>query len=1032
MMQPADRAARTQFIETLGENFSVIAAAGSGKTRAITERIVALARSPHAEEWLPTLVVVTYTNRAADEMRRRARADLLAAGVPLSVHAAFGRAFFGTIHSFCLRLLRQHGHVLGLPGRFEPLDDDTELWREFVQRQQTIGASLGAEQRRALFRLAPARRVLELGRLAAAHLGGADPGPFPEIDCSDVHRHVGKGNSAPTVEASQARLREWERAWCEGDGFAPLPAPTSKAAAFTAAWDGALAPIREWLRRAALRVAAETARAYRDFRTGKGVLTFDDQVALARELLRHPETARRIRSANFRVILDEAQDTDPVQFGVLLEVARPPEAGSDWLAGEPLPPRAGHFCMVGDFQQSIYGARADLAHYRLVHDTLLRERAASSIEFSVTFRLDRASLDFVNSGCAHVLDGSAGQVGYVTLSPRADVLPGQVLLGAPGRPSEGDDDFMRHEAAWLARWLRDAGLGKLRAPSWRDVAILCPRKGWFAPLRAALRAEGLDVQLQSERDLKADSPAVAWLTALVVCLAEPHNGFEIAGLLREVFGVSDDELAEFVEGGGALEIETPRAAGCAVAGTLRLLADLRARVATRPLFTALSDALAAVQLRARLLSLPAEEFGDLSGELEDLLTLAASEEAAGKTLASFAERLRREFVATREVRGDLREAVQLITSQKSKGSEWACVIVPFFGREIRAASPKYPRLVRHPASGEWLIALEKHDVSGELKEALDARQRQEMERLLYVTLTRAKHTLVLVDDRELFATKSGSPASAQARLLRTAAGEKNVALLEALPSAPAECAQTTGAQRERAICRESAEPLPECARDVAACGRERAQHFIKRNPSALAEEADPETAAMPRPLAPNAGQLHGTWWHGFVENLDWSATPEAWDSIFAGHVDAAPDARRARAEWEKLRAQLTGPTPIASWLRGPGVRRFAEMPFLWRMNAGECLEGVIDLAVFDPAREAWLIVDWKTNVGAPAELHAHYAPQLAAYWRAIGDITSMRVEAALYATSTGTWLPYDERVLRETWTRISGDAAALTTALAEP
>src|SRR5215469_7755972 len=66
--------------------------------------------------------------------------------------------------------------------------------------------------------------------------------------------------------------------------------------------------------------------------------------------MRLPDVARRIRSNNYRVILDEAQDTDPQQFFVLLEVSRSTEATGAWmedpagLAG----PRPGHFCMVGD------------------------------------------------------------------------------------------------------------------------------------------------------------------------------------------------------------------------------------------------------------------------------------------------------------------------------------------------------------------------------------------------------------------------------------------------------------------------------------------------------------------------------------------------------------------------------------------------------------------------------------------------------------------------------------------------------------
>ena len=92
------------------------------------------------------------------------------------------------------------------------------------------------------------------------------------------------------------------------------------------------------------------------------MLTYDDQVALALELMRHPEAARQIRENNFRVLLDEAQDTDPRQFSLLLEISRPLKANSDWLTSRHDHPRPGHFCMVGDFQQSIYRNRADLSH----------------------------------------------------------------------------------------------------------------------------------------------------------------------------------------------------------------------------------------------------------------------------------------------------------------------------------------------------------------------------------------------------------------------------------------------------------------------------------------------------------------------------------------------------------------------------------------------------------------------------------------------------------------------------------------------
>src|SRR6266478_1016666 len=104
MSAPADQEQRDQFRDKLETNFSVIAAAGSGKTRAVTDRIAQMARHARALDWLPKLVVVTFTHRAADEMQRRARQAILAQGVPLEMLAAFDRAYFGTIHSFCVKL----------------------------------------------------------------------------------------------------------------------------------------------------------------------------------------------------------------------------------------------------------------------------------------------------------------------------------------------------------------------------------------------------------------------------------------------------------------------------------------------------------------------------------------------------------------------------------------------------------------------------------------------------------------------------------------------------------------------------------------------------------------------------------------------------------------------------------------------------------------------------------------------------------------------------------------------------------------
>src|SRR5437899_7097052 len=170
-----DGDARHRFACELDKNFSVIASAGSGKTRAITDRVVKIAKIPHAVDWRPQLVVVTYTNRAADEMQQRTRQQILEAHLSLDVVEAFNRAFFGTIHSFCMKLLAAHGHHLGLPANLELITDDEDLWNQFVQQQTTIGRSLSAENRHVLLRHVQARQLMELARKVDVDLAGVQP-----------------------------------------------------------------------------------------------------------------------------------------------------------------------------------------------------------------------------------------------------------------------------------------------------------------------------------------------------------------------------------------------------------------------------------------------------------------------------------------------------------------------------------------------------------------------------------------------------------------------------------------------------------------------------------------------------------------------------------------------------------------------------------------------------------------------------------------------------------------------------------------
>jgi ATP-dependent exoDNAse (exonuclease V) beta subunit len=1033
---------RRRFAEELDRNFSVVASAGSGKTRAITDRVLQIARAPHAREVLPQLVIVTFTNRAADEMQQRTRQQILEDRLSPEVLSAFNRAFFGTIHSFCMKLLTNYGHYLGLPAPLELITDDEDLWQEFVQQQTRLGKTLSKQNRAALFRLAQARDIMELGRRAgSALLRPGQTGPCPKLDFSEVHSLPAKGSGQANILNSKAELADWEERYNADWEFLRWPICSTTAKEFSGRWREAFAPLRRWVADAALCVAAEVQRDYRDFRLERGVVTYADQIALADELLQHSAAARRVREQNFRVILDEAQDTDPAQFSVLLEIARPAEATERWLETKSHPPRPGHFCMVGDFQQSIYRDRADLRQYRAIHDLLIKTGAATELTFSVTFRLDQSQVDFINGTFREILNDEHGQVRFVELQPRPEVLPGQVIrvpLEArllPAGPKIKDFQKAKIEADELARWIKETGLEKLRAHSWRDVAILCPRKAWLRTMTIALRKVGLPVAIQSESATKSDSPGHAWLTALCTIMTDPLNGYEIAGVLREVFGVSDHDLAVFAEGEGSrFRIDGRLAAVGVVSSRLGSLAKTRERLEGKSLFEAVTILVTETRLRERLASLPPEEFGDLTTELDALLALGAEAEVQGATLADFAEKLRADFETPRDARLSTEEGIQLITAQKAKGSEWQAVIVPFLGRDIRSPVPRYPSLIKMPGSGETLVALSKEDPSEEVKKAREVSEQQEMQRLLYVATTRARHTLVLVLDRDLFLDSKGKLSRrAQLTLLKGEPPEVNVEQLATLATAPQACAQTAAAVLHIQTSHGAdAAPLPVVDRKLVQKGQRRAGDFVRKfNPSGYNEEnADlPHDEMSPvGPSMARAGStldtpatLYGSWWHSLFQQMPWPAGMEAADALFLQRLASSPNKRRSASEWQLVRETLQSDTALRQFLTSDRAEAHAEFPFMWSLGPNACVEGVIDLLVIDEAGGRCLLIDWKTNrikQGDEGGLRQRYQAQMAAYWAAVREITKYDVTAGIFATATGRFVEYDSKQLEAEWDRL--------------
>src|SRR3954464_7367460 len=135
-----DHVARERFRTEWDRNFAVSANAGSGKTTAISERLAAIALAPDGAEPLRKTAVVTYTKKAAAQIGQRARQVLLqriaeAGGGDLAPLDHLERAFFGTIHSFCLKLAQTYGQTTGI--HLNPTvvaENDEAWWEEFLEQ----------------------------------------------------------------------------------------------------------------------------------------------------------------------------------------------------------------------------------------------------------------------------------------------------------------------------------------------------------------------------------------------------------------------------------------------------------------------------------------------------------------------------------------------------------------------------------------------------------------------------------------------------------------------------------------------------------------------------------------------------------------------------------------------------------------------------------------------------------------------------------------------------------------------------------
>ena len=741
----------------------VSAGAGTGKTKVLVERFARAVCDEGVD--VESILVITYTEKAAGELRSRIRARLVELGRPELARALDG-AWISTIHGFCNRLLRSHPFAAGVDPRFRVLDESqgrvlrgeafeaalTAFCSDDDPERLRLLAVYGADGLRRMLtgvyetlRSAGRELVLELGERRSLEarveeLREAAGCLAEDSGATDAARDTAR--QALGLLESDARP---DRLFDLGD----LRLRGERAATYEEARhsveQGALDELAAADRDLLQELLTGFAAAYQEGKDRESALDFEDLQLRARDLLRDDEAIRAREQLRFRsVMVDEFQDTNRLQCELI-------DLLTDGL-GE-----CERF-FVGDEFQSIYGFRhADVQVFRE------RRSAAGNgvLPLTMNYRSRPEVLAVVNQ-----LFGSDFGDEFQPLTASGDFPdpvfgpPVELLVTDKSTYSETDVHWRRGEARAIARRIRDLIDAGDATPS--EIVLLFAAGTDAEWYEEELRALGVATYRGTGRGYFGQQQVVD-LLAYLRLLRNRYDDEALVSVLASPFvGISNDALVLLRRAAPkrplfvALERELPDSLP---------ERDVQLVRAFRQRYDRLSAALARLSLERLCERIVSEHDYDLAvlakwdgrrryANLRKLARLARSyEELRGPDVEGFVRFVRsQEAVGARELEAVAEEeggdAVRLLTIHAAKGLEFKVVVVADAGRdrappasdEILALSDgRFGFRVADPLTSERRGVYSYEAV----KETRKAEERAERLRLYYVAMTRAIDRLIV-------------------------------------------------------------------------------------------------------------------------------------------------------------------------------------------------------------------------------------------------------------------------------------------------
>jgi ATP-dependent helicase/nuclease subunit A len=746
-------------VEATGEVF-VSAGAGTGKTAVLVERVVRAVCDRGID--VDSILVITYTRRAAGELRTRIRAAL-AERDRHDLARELDGAWISTIHGFCARLLRAYPLAAGLDPRFRELDEAQgavlrseafgEALAEFCagddpQRLELL-ATYGSDRLRRMLTsvyetLRAAGRELDLAVASQPELGrrvdelrAVATSLAADSEATDAQQRTA-AELLELLDRDQRSDRLMNLTGFKARGDRAAGYCEALAAVEQAALDEAAARDRALLQEL-LRLFAER---YAQAKARESALDFEDLQLEARDLLRSQPDLREREQGRFRSILvDEFQDTNRLQTEIV-DLLRTPET---------------ELFFVGDEFQSIYGFRhADVQVFRERRDAV-----DQPLSLTLNYRSRPEVLAAVNELFGADFGGEFQELAAAAEFP--DPVfghPVELLVTDKESYKESGVHWRRGEARAVARRVRE--LVDTGAATPGEIVLLFAAGTDAEWYEDELRRAGLPTYRATGKGYFGQQQVVDLLMYLRL-LQNRYDDTALASVLASPFvGVSNDALALLRR----VATRRPLFTGLEHALPPGLAErDERLMRAFRQRYGRLVEAMPRLSLERLCEEVVAEHDYDLAvlarwdgrrryANLRKLARLARSyEELRGPDVEGFVRFVtEQEAVGARELEAVAEEegadAVRLLTIHAAKGLEFKVVIVADAGRDRVPPSPdeilalpdgRFGFRVADPVTAKRRGAFDYEAV----KEARQEAERAERLRLYYVAMTRAKERLIV-------------------------------------------------------------------------------------------------------------------------------------------------------------------------------------------------------------------------------------------------------------------------------------------------